>query len=54
MVLEMRDFSSLVRAFTVEEKRISVGFGAIHCFGSSKEKKSRHGNYHKPYLFMVC
>ena len=26
----------------VEEKRRLVGFGAIHCFGSSKEKKSRY------------
>ena len=23
----------------MEEKRISVGFGEIHCFGSRKEKK---------------
>ena len=23
----------------VEEKRRSIGFSAIHCFGSSKEKK---------------
>ena len=46
------------------EKRRSVGFGAIHCFGSSKEKKKikvwnfgmdyLYGNYHKPYLFMGC
>ena len=27
----------------VEEKRRSVGFSVIHCFGSSKEKKSRYG-----------
>ena len=25
----------------VEEKRRSVGFCAIHCFGSSKEKKNQ-------------
>ena len=41
MVLEMREFSHLVRAFTVEEKRRSFGFCAIHYFGSSKEKKRR-------------
>ena len=28
---------------SVEEKRRSIGFCAIHCFGSSKEKKSRFG-----------
>ena len=24
-----------------EEKRRAIGFGAIHCFGSSKEKKRK-------------
>ena len=28
-----------------------VGFGAIHCFGSSKEKKSRYDTYMYRYLF---
>ena len=27
----------------MEEKRRSIGSCAIHCFGSSKEKKSRYG-----------
>ena len=29
----------------VEEDRRSVGSCAIHCFGSSKEKKLRYGMY---------
>ena len=37
---------------TVEEKRRSVGFGEIHCFGSSLGRKARYGNYHKSYFFI--
>ena len=48
----MEIFGEKKARVTVEEKRRSVGFGEIHCFGSSLGRKSRYGNYHKPYFFI--